>query len=267
MALKQVGGGHQAVADGLDLLEAMLVHQRFAVFDQTIEIGDHLLGRMRVGIAGEANDVGEQHDDPLVAPRRDPVRRLELGHSGLGQDGVKQAIGAFALPLDLAPIGDFAVVPAFLLEAGSDARFQQNRIEWLRQIVLGAELDAPDGAAQLIERRDHDHRDVPQLRVHLHALQHLIAIEPRHHDVEEHEVDRLGSEPLERRQAIGRADRRVAEEVELLLEQVDVQRLVVHDQDSRTSRHRSFPAQSCSVPPRIRPSFSNRSVSSIGLAR
>ncbi len=91
-------------------------------------------------------------------------------------------------------------------------------------------------AVELIERRDHDHRQVPQLRVHLHALQHLIAIELRHHDVEEHEIDRLASEPLERRQAVGRADRRVAEQLELLLEQVDVQRLVVDDQNSRTFR-------------------------------
>ena len=60
-------------------------------------------------------------------------------------------------------------------------------------------------------------------------------------------------------QAVGSADRRVAEELELLLEQVDVERLVVDDQDARGAGHPRIPAQRRPAPSRIRPSFSNRS--------
>ena len=65
--------------------------------------------------------------------------------------------------------------------------------------------------------------------------------------------------------AVARADRLVAQQLELLLEQIDVQRLVVDDQDGRARGHAA--AQRELPPSRIRRSLSNSRSSSIGLAR
>ena len=78
---------------------------------------------------------------------------------------MQQLVGARTLPLDLGQVLGLPVVQALALERGADARPEQHRVERLRQIVLGAELDAADHAVQLRDRRDHDHRHVAQHRV------------------------------------------------------------------------------------------------------
>ena len=82
------------------------------------------------------------------------------------------------------------VVQALLLQARADPRLQQHRLERLAEIVLGAELDAAHDAVELVQRRDHEHRDVAPGGIGLEALEHRVAVEVRHHDVEEHEVHR-----------------------------------------------------------------------------
>ena len=68
--LEQIGGRHESIADGLDLLQsrdapAML----FQVEGQTVEIRDHLFGRMALAIAGEADQIAEDDRHVLEAPR------------------------------------------------------------------------------------------------------------------------------------------------------------------------------------------------------
>ena len=58
----------------------------------------------------------------------------------------------------------------------------------------------------------------------------LVAVDPGHHDVEQDQVRLAVRRHRERLLAVGGRKRAVAGATELLLEQVDVQRLVVDDQ-------------------------------------
>ena len=87
--------------------------------------------------------------------------------------------------------GPLPVARALLRDARLHARLEQHRIEGLRQEILGALLDAAHRARHVVERRDHDHRDVARRAVPLEAREHREAIHLRHHDVEQHEVGRL----------------------------------------------------------------------------
>ena len=95
-----------------------------------------------------------------------------------------------------------SVVEALLLEARADPGPQERRVEGLRQVVRRAQLDAADHAVELVHRRDHDHRDRPEPVVGLQPLQHLVAVQLRHHDVQQEEVERARPEKLERLAAV-----------------------------------------------------------------
>lgn len=69
-------------------------------------------------------------------------------------------------------------------------RAQQNRIERLGQIIFGSAFNAPHDALQFVQSRNHDDRDVARLRVFLQTLQHFVAIHMRHHNVEQHDIER-----------------------------------------------------------------------------
>jgi hypothetical protein len=75
---------------------------------------------------------------------------------------------------------------------------QQDRVERLGQVVLGARLDAADHAVGLLQARDHDHRDGVQALVRLEPLEHLEAVEIGHHQIEQDQVELLEREKLER---------------------------------------------------------------------
>ena len=98
--------------------------------------------------------------------------------------------------------GLLLVAQPLLLEAGADARAQQHGVEGLGQIVLGAQLDAADDAVHSRRARRSSARGCraasgpPSC-----AREHLVAVEARHHHVEQHEVDRGAGAALERRQA------------------------------------------------------------------
>ena len=106
---------------------------------------------------------------------------------GIGQDVAQQRLGAIALHLQLRQIVLLALAPALALEAGVDAGAQQHEVERLRQVILGAHLDAADHRLGLAEARDHDHRDAVEPLVGLQPLEHLDAVHLRHH------ADRGGS--------------------------------------------------------------------------
>ena len=68
--------------------------------------------------------------------------------------------------------------------------------------VRRREAAFPQGSGQLVDGRDHDHWDVSELIVGLELLEYLIAVQLRHHDVEEHEIERPRPEPLQRLPAV-----------------------------------------------------------------
>ena len=108
----------------------------------------------------EADDVAEQHGDVLVAARLTAPVDLSSGTAGGGRWRARPRRAA-AAPRS-AEVGALLIAQALLLEAGADPRPEQHAVERLRQIVLGAELDAADHALDLVHGRDHDHRDVAQ---------------------------------------------------------------------------------------------------------
>ena len=202
---------------------------------------------MALAVRGEAHEVAEQHGDLLEAPGRHAVARLELGDRRGRQDRVQQAVGAGALaldllhlPLDPRQIRHLLIAPALLLQAGADARLQEHRVERLGQVVVGAELDAAHHAVDVVERRDHDHRNVAQPGIVLEAAQHREAVHLGHHDVEQDQVDRFAGQPVEGVPAMDRGHRLVLEQLQLLRQHVAIERLVVDDQDAG-GRHRCAP--------------------------
>ena len=133
------------------------------------------------------------------------------------------------------------VPQAFLFEGRSEARFQQNRIEGLEQIIDGAELDATRHAVHLGERRDHDHGEIAQPRLILEPGEHLKAVDFRHHHVEEDEVEGARLEERNRFLAVpGGRDIGVAFEIEMKLQRVAVVVVVIDDEDAGPSSHRSI---------------------------
>ena len=77
----------------------------------------------------------------------------------------------------------------------------------------------------------------------LHALEHAITIDAGHHDVEEDEIERFRLQPLQRLAAVHGTHARVPEQLELLLEQIEIERLVIDDEDPRLAPTASLPAR------------------------
>ena len=57
------------------------------------------------------------------------------------------------------------IMKTFAFDGCGDARAQQGRIERLRQIIVGTEFDAANDALDLVDGRNHNDRDVPQLQI------------------------------------------------------------------------------------------------------
>ena len=120
---------------------------------------------------------------------------------------------------DVADAGPLDVMKPLLREARVDPGSQDHRIERLRKVVVRADLDTTDDAVDLVDRRDHDHRDVVSIGHLLEPPEYRHTVEPRHHDVEQDHIGRLLREQLQRLGAIlGGAD-----VVPILLEQANEQ--------------------------------------------
>src|SRR5262249_8701781 len=196
-AVQQSAGGHEGVANGLDLLHLVTQGTVLPGLDQTLEMRDDLFRAVPVAVGREAHDVGEEDRHFVVTPWPDPVGCLQLLDDLVGQDHVQQLVGAALLPLDLFQVAGLAIAEAFLLQAGSDAGSQQHRVERPRQVVIGTHLDAADDTVHLVQGRDHDHRQMAKFRVGLELLQDLQAVGFRHDDVEQDQVEGLGAEQLQ----------------------------------------------------------------------
>jgi hypothetical protein len=185
-------------------------HAAFRQGEYVVEVAGHLTRRAEPG-----GDVPARGDGHL--PRQESLL-----------DGPPRQ----ELPLQAPGMSLLQVAETLLLEAGANPGVQQDRVEGFGQVVLGAQLDATDDAVGVVQGRDHDYRDVSERRVILHALQDLVAVEPRHHDVQEHQVVRpVATQHGQGLLPVGRHIDLVPQPPQPSGEHVPVHLLVVHDQD------------------------------------
>ena len=88
-----------------------------------------------------------------------------------------------------------------------DPRQQQRRFDRLGHVIDGAQRQAMLLVVVGVQRRHEDHRDVVQIGLRAQGLQHLVAVDHRHHHVQQDQVGtRLGAHRLQGAQAgIGHA--------------------------------------------------------------
>src|SRR5467141_3358985 len=135
---------------------------------------------MLIEITSKDHDVAEEHTYVLEATRLDAICRLQFLGDILGQNDVKQFLRTLLLLLDLAQVGDFAVPQPLFFQPGANPRPQEDRVEWLGDVILGSELDTMYDAFDLVQRRNHNHRQVPQKRISFHAGEYFAPVQAWH---------------------------------------------------------------------------------------
>jgi hypothetical protein len=117
-----------------------------------------------------------------------------------------------------------------------DSRKQLRVVERLRHEVVGAGLDRRE-LLLFAARGDHHDRQEARGLVVAEPPADLVAVHLRHHDIEQHEVDVAPAGERKRLCAGARADHFMAARREHGLEQADVLRQVVDDEDPRRLAH------------------------------
>ncbi len=187
------------------------------------------VGLERVGGAPGHDELRELRGEEAL----EPAQPLELGH--LLRDAVLQRLVQLR---ELAALARLLIVKALLLQARADPRLEQHGLERLAEVVLGPELDAAHHAVHLVQRRDHEDRDVAKGRIGLEPLEHRVAVEVRHHHVEQHQVHGRPGERGQRGPPAGRGEDLVVLAPKPAGEHVAVVLVVVHDQDHPAVRDR-----------------------------
>src|SRR5207245_7026330 len=141
--------------------------------------------RARMGREGVGGTAG---NDRLAEGRQEEALEtpepLELGD--LLRDTPLQSLIELG---ELAPISSFLIVESLFLETSTDPGLKKHWVERLGEVVLGAELDAPHHTVDLVERRDHENRDIAKHGIGLQLLEHGVPVEIRHHHVEQDEIE------------------------------------------------------------------------------
>ena len=222
-----------------------------------VEHVDHAIGRGALGKRREAAQVAE-HDrrvEPDAAQARiAPAAQQHLLDDAFGQEARKGVAQPVALEHVQAPAR----------QAGVDARPQQNGIERLREVILGARFDAADHTVVVVDRGDHDHGDVSQRGIVLHLTEHLEPVHARHDDVEQHEVDVTGAQRGQRLDSVLRGRDAMALALQAAPQDGPVQRVVVNHEDlARSVAHEDRSSRAAASPGAARAaSASTRATSS-----
>jgi hypothetical protein len=141
------------------------------------------------------------------------------------------------------PLADFrgqgfgAIVERLDAQHRSDPRDERAMIDRLGQVLVGAGVQPRDDFLGVGHRGDEDDRREWKCRVRAQPLADLDAIEPRHHDVEQDQVGKLIARGDQRLLAVGCGDDLVALAGEPGLDDLDVGRVVVDDEDAWGSSH------------------------------
>ena len=121
----------------------------------------------------------------------------------------------------------------------ADAGAQDDRVVRLGEEVLRAHFDRPHHVGLVVERGEDDHRDVLQLDAALHRGEHLEAVDPRHEDVEQDEVEALAVEARQGGGAVGLDGGVVPLALQAAGEDLAVVGVVVDHQDSGSAAARA----------------------------
>ena len=156
----------------------------------------------------------------------DPGRRAEVaGHPGIG--GLELMVPLGEPPLELADLLDGALQG----DLGGDPGDDDGEVDRLGHVVVGTEAEGADDILGVVLRRRHDDRQVGRRPVSAEDLQNLEPVEPRHHHVEQDDVERPLADQPERVRPVATGHRVVARPLEPSREQVAIVRVVIHDQD------------------------------------
>ena len=147
--------------------------------------------------------------------------------------------------LELGGLRLHRVVVALDAQQRPDARQQLRRHERLGHEVVGARFERARLLLLAARRHHHDGHEAGG-RLGAQRAADRVAVQARHHDVEQDEVDAALRDPRERRLARARRRRGVAARFEHRLQEAQVLRHVVDEQDRRFRRH----------PPASRPAIS-----------
>ena len=175
----------------------------------------------------QVEDVAAQLGARLERPRdrhtRQRRRRLRDERALDARAGLEIAPHAQVRPLERA-------AGALELELGAHPRVNHREVERLGDVVVRAQLEGPDHILVAVARSRHDDRQLGERARAAQLGEHLEAVHPGHHHVEEHEIEGLGGD---QRQGGGsvRGDRdRVAAPGQPARQHVAVVLVVVDDQ-------------------------------------
>ena len=175
-------------------------------------------------------------------------------HDELGELGREEALEAAEL-LELAdlvldaalerpvPLGALlgevlhGVVEVLDPEHGLDPGHQRRLIHGLRQVLVAPGFEAGDDVRGIRLGRHEDDRDEGKRRIRPEPPADLEPVQLGHHHVEQDEIGLCLLRRGERLLAVGRGDDVVPAGGQAHLQDVDVRRRVVHDQDPRRCSH------------------------------
>ena len=209
-----------------------------------------LLGLAGFGERGEVTQIAEDDDDlTTMALEERFVARVDDELSHLRGEEAAQAGGSLQRgELRLDPILELAVptlqlgrlpLDRVVVPLDSNQRphpgEQLGLIERLGHEVVGPGFDRPDLLLG-VARRDHHDGQVRRGRVLADPPAHLVAVHAGHHDVEQDDVRPLLAQHRQRLLAGRRRQHPVPARAQHGVEQPDVRRLVVDDEDDRAHR-------------------------------
>ena len=159
----------------------------------------------------ELLDLGELRRDPLLER---PAPRLELGRLLL--DGIVQRLD----PQDRA-----------------HPRDERRMVDRLGDVLVAAGIEPGHDVVGIGLRRDQDDRHERQAGIGLELPADLNAVPARHHDVEQDQIGRLRARGDQRLVAVPGRDHLVTLPRQTGLENLEVRRVVVDDQNARRLPH------------------------------
>ena len=141
----------------------------------------------------------------------------------------------------------YRIVQALDSEHRAHARGKRGVIHRFGQVLVAAGLETRDDILRIRHRGHHDDRSKWEFGVRAQAPAHLEAVELGHHDVEKNKVRGLLPGGRQALLSVARGDDLVAFGSEPGLQDLDVGRIVVDDEDARRSSHRRCPSEQCNI--------------------
>ena len=84
---------------------------------------------------------------------------------------------------------DFAIAQPLALQERVDAGLENHLVVRPRQVIVGPHRQTMCDTVDIVKRRDHDHRQMPQPLVRLEPLEHFEPVHFGHEDVEQDDVE------------------------------------------------------------------------------